>query len=121
MKNSVNWFEIPAQDFDRAVRFYGAVLNAALRHEPFNGEPQGILPYSDPGVGGAIIKREGFIPAASGALVYLNAGDDLDGMLTRVEPAGGKVLMPKTSIGEPGYIAIIADTEGNRVGLHSPN
>lgn len=121
MKNAVNWFELPAKNFDRAVKFYSAVLNAEVRKEDVNGEPNGILPYGDPGVGGAIVKRDGFNPTPTGAIVYLNVAGDIDGAQARIEPAGGKVILPKTHIGDPGYVAIFTDTEGNRVGLHSPN
>ncbi|MGQ0600742.1 MAG: VOC family protein [Anaerolineales bacterium] len=121
MKNAVNWFEIPAQDFDRAVQFYSTVLNGPVRKELFGGEPNGIFPYSQPGVGGAIVKRAGFEPTTTGAIVYLDAAGDLDGAVARVQQAGGKVLMPKTHIGDPGSIALILDSEGNRVALHSPN
>jgi predicted enzyme related to lactoylglutathione lyase len=43
----------------------------------------------------------------------------LDETLGRVEKAGGKIVMPKTDIGPPGFIAIVRDSEGNSVGLHS--
>ena len=56
-----------------------------------------------------------------GVTIWLNAGDDLQIPLDRVEGAGGKILQPKESIGEFGFIAMILDTEGNRIGLHSPN
>lgn len=120
MKNAINWFEIPAKNFDRAVTFYSTVLKVELRKEDFMGVPHGIIPVGD-GVGGAIVKREGVQPTTAGSLVYLNAEGDLDGTQSRIEPAGGKVILPKTSIGEQGYIVIFTDTEGNRVGLHSPN
>ena len=124
MYNAINWFEIPAADFDRAVDFYHKVLETAIRKEIFGGMPNGIFVTDGEGaVGGAIVKGEGYTPTTSGSVVYLNAKtpDYLDRVLARVEPAGGKVLLPKTHIGAPGFIALILDTEGNRVGLHSPN
>ena len=53
--------------------------------------------------------------------VLLNANPDLQVVLDRVEAAGGKVLMPKTKIEmqDAGHCAMISDTEGNTVGLHS--
>jgi hypothetical protein len=120
MKNALNWFEIPSKNFKRAVKFYNTLLNAQLRLEDAGGTPNAIFPYSDPGMGGAVVKND-VQPSTSGPIVYLNVEGDLEGALTRTEPAGGKVLLPKTHIGEPGYIAIILDTEGNRLGLHSPN
>lgn len=119
MADAVNWFEIPASDLDRAVSFYSAILGTKLEaQEAMPGFHMAMFPYEE-GVGGAIIKGEGYVPSAVGALVYLNGGEDLSTVLDRVEGAGGKVLAPKTDIGENGFIAYFHDTEGNKVGLHS--
>jgi hypothetical protein len=121
MADAINWFEIPAADFERAVKFYGDILNRPLRKEIFNGMSNGIFETGDPDtVGGAVVFSEQYQPSPNGAVVYLNAGRELDAVLGRVEAAGGKVVLPKTDIGDPGYIALILDTEGNRVGLHQP-
>jgi predicted enzyme related to lactoylglutathione lyase len=121
MADAINWFEIPAADFDRAVKFYGDILNRPLRKEIFGGIPNGIFETDDPdAVGGAIVFSEQYQPSTSGAVVYLNAGHELDAVLSRVDAAGGRVVLPKTDIGDPGYIALILDTEGNKVGLHQP-
>ncbi len=120
MKNALSWFEIPAKNFDRAVKFYNTLLNAQLRLEDANGTPNAIFPYAEPGLGGAVVKND-MQPSANGPIVYLSVEGDLEGAIARTEPAGGKVILPKTYIGDPGYIAIVLDTEGNRVGLHSEN
>jgi predicted enzyme related to lactoylglutathione lyase len=121
MQNAINWFEIPAADFDRAVRFYNTVLDIQLRKELFNQVPNAIFPTegADP-VGGAVVFSPDYVPSPQGSLVYLNADGKLDDILKRIPTAGGKVLLPKTSIGDPGYIAILMDTEGNKIGLHQP-
>jgi predicted enzyme related to lactoylglutathione lyase len=120
MSNALNWFEIPVADLARAKRFYGSLLAAELRQESMNGIDMAILPYQQGGVGGALVQGEQFVPSAQGAVVYLNAGEDLDGTLSRVEPAGGKVVMGRTLLSEHiGSIAFVQDTEGNRVGLHT--
>jgi predicted enzyme related to lactoylglutathione lyase len=64
-------------------------------------------------------KDEGFEPSTKGALIYLNGGEDLSVPLSKVEAAGGKILLPKTSIGSNGFMAHIIDTEGNKIALHS--
>ncbi len=120
MKNTINWFEIPVADMDRALAFYSSLFDTKL--ELMQGMPDvtmAMLPADEEGVGGAIVKHAQMKPSADGTHVYINGGDDLAPMLGRVEPAGGKVIMPKTSIGENGYMALITDTEGNTVGLHS--
>jgi predicted enzyme related to lactoylglutathione lyase len=71
------------------------------------------------GVGGGLVQGDGYVPTAQGINVYLNGGDDLNSVLRKVEAAGGKVVLPKTSIGENGFMAFFLDTEGNKVGLHS--
>jgi predicted enzyme related to lactoylglutathione lyase len=71
------------------------------------------------GIGGCIIQGEGYEPSSNGSLIYLNAGDDLSIPLSKVEAAGGKILLPKTGIGPNGFMAYFSDTEGNKVGLHS--
>jgi len=121
MHNAINWFEIPAADFDRAVTFYNTVLGIEIRKDKFMGEPQGFFPGDDMAVRGAIVYSQRLTPSTAGSLIYLNAGtaDGLEQALSRVESSGGKITMPKTDIGEAGFIAIILDTEGNSVGLHA--
>ncbi len=121
MSNALNWFEIPVTDLARAKEFYGRVLQADLREESMTGREMAILPYEDGGVGGALIKGEHHVPSAQGTIVYLNAGDDLAGALSRVEAAGGKVVMGATRLSDQiGSIAMFLDSEGNRMALHSP-
>ena len=121
MSSALNWFEIPVTDLSRAKDFYSRILQADLREESLSGRNMAILPYQNGGVGGAIIQGDGLVPSAEGTIVYLDAGDDLAGALSRVEAAGGKVVMGATHLSDQiGSIAMFLDTEGNRVALHSP-
>jgi predicted enzyme related to lactoylglutathione lyase len=121
MSNALNWFEIPVTDLARAKELYGRILQADLREESLSGRNMAILPYQNGGVGGAIIQGEGLIPSAQGAIIYLDAGDDLAGALSRVEAAGGRIVMGATHLSDQiGSIAMFLDTEGNRVAFHSP-
>lgn len=123
MKNAVNWFEIPVKDYHRAKEFYATVLGTEISDFPMPEENMkyGIFTHDEEnqGVGGAIIEADGQNPTTDGCTIYLNGGDDLGLSLSRVERCGGKILMPKTNIGENGFIAQFSDTEGNRVALHS--
>jgi uncharacterized protein len=121
--NAINWFEVPAVDFERAVKFYSTILATELRTDNFGGMPYGFFPSEEKGVGGAIAKADDYVPAPNGVVIYLNAGtpSNIDTVLARVEKAGGKVVMPKTSIGENGWIGMLLDSEGNKVGLQAPN
>lgn len=121
MANAINWFEIPAANFERAVKFYNKVLGTELQETEMMGIKMGFLPTEDGGVGGSVCAGEGYTPSTEGTMAYLNGGEDLAGPLGRVEGAGGKVVMPKTKItDEIGFMAVFIDTEGNRMAFHSP-
>ena len=119
MANAINWFEIPVSDFDRAKKFYSTIFGVDMYEQMMGPHQMGFFPGE--GVSGAIVKAEGYKPSMDGALIYLAAGDDLIDVMNRIDKAGGKVLQPKMKVtDEIGYIAIFADTEGNKVALHSP-
>lgn len=88
-----------------------------------DGLTLGMFPHDNKmSVSGAIIFGMDFKPSKDGSIVYLNGGDDLAVALSKVEDAGGKIMFPKTHLGdEIGYIAHFTDSEGNRVGIHSMN
>jgi uncharacterized protein len=121
MANAINWFEIPATDFTRAKKFYETILATEIMEIPFPYGKYGMFPadMGNGAVGGGLMQSEGFNPSKDGSIVYLNGGDDLSVSLGKVEQAGGKILMPKTSIGQNGFMAHFLDTEGNKVALHS--
>ncbi len=87
MKNAVNWFEIPVTDFKRVVGFYERIFEIRMFTEVMMGFDMGLFP-SEQGVGGAVVHGKNSIPSDKGTLVYLNAGDELAVMLSRVESAG---------------------------------
>jgi len=119
-KSSLNWFEIPVSDFEGAVGFYNTILDCKMYEEEIMGNKMAFFPMENPGIGGALIKSDRMKPSVDGTVVYLNGGDDLKIILNRVEPSGGKVMVPKTMITEKiGFFAEFIDTEGNKVALHS--
>jgi len=121
--NALNWFEVPVTDFERAKKFYESIFDYQMPENQVGEAKMGFFLYDFQGgkVGGAIVKRPGFhIPSEQGSLIYLNCQPDLQIVLDRVEKSGGKSLLPKTLVGEGlGYWALITDTEGNRIALHS--
>ena len=123
MKNAISWFEIPASDLTRAVKFYETVFNVKLNPLDLPNIKMRMFPLEDMmGVGGAVVDSGGFHKpsATDGPLIYLNGNPDVQKLLDKVEAAGGKIMVPKTEISpEYGYMAVIIDTEGNRIGLHS--
>ena len=121
MANAINWFELPASNYQRAVNFYRSILGADFEEFSSNGTRMAFFRNEPQSYGacGAIACGEGYEPSERGALIYFHGGEDLSEPLSKVEESGGKILMGKTPIGENGYIAHFADTEGNRVALHS--
>lgn len=121
MKNAISWFDLPARDIERATKFYNEILQIKMEPVASMDGRASFFPYDAPlAVGGSIVDSKWYTPSESaGPMIYLDAGDDLSPVLDRVEGAGGKVLVPKTGIGEHGFIGVLLDSEGNRVGLHS--
>ncbi|HOZ51552.1 MAG TPA: VOC family protein [Chitinophagaceae bacterium] len=119
-QNMINWFEIAVTDFERARNFYQTVFDIEMNVTEMQGYKMAFFPNEEGGVSGAICYGEGYIPSGAGALLYLNANPDVNLVLDRTVQAGGKIIVPKTLIGEDaGYYAFIVDTEGNRLALHS--
>lgn len=122
MENLINWFEIPAQDFKRAVAFYKGILGVDIQESEMFGTKMGFLPSDGKNVSGAIVQGQDYQPSTEGITVYLNGGTDLQTILDRVQRFEGEVIVPKTQISqEMGYFAMFLDTEGNKMALHSMN
>jgi predicted enzyme related to lactoylglutathione lyase len=120
MENLINWFEIPATDFSRAVSFYKNILAIDIQEADMFGTKMGFMPTDGSNVSGAIVAGEDYAPSMEGVTVYLNGGADLQVILNKIETNGGKVIVPKTQISvEMGYFAMFIDTEGNKLALHS--
>lgn len=122
MENMVVWFDIPAVDLKRATNFYKTVLKIEMQEmDGPDGHKCAFFPFALGVASGCLVQGPNYQVGQSGSLIYLNGGADLSEPLSRVEGAGGKVLLEKTSIGDHGFIARFIDTEGNQVALHSPN
>jgi predicted enzyme related to lactoylglutathione lyase len=122
LTNALNWFEIPAADFDRAKKFYETIYDYQMPESMVGPIRMGFFLYDFKGskIGGALCAGETYIPSQQGTLVYLTCTPDLQPVLDKVEQAGGKIIMAKKQVsGDNGYMAIILDSEGNRVALHS--
>jgi hypothetical protein len=122
--NPVRWFEIHVQDMQRARTFYEAVFKLKIEkmENPGNAEmdywtfPQMIM--DKPGTSGALVKMQGMPSGGNSTIIYFGC-DDCAVEADRAAKAGGKVHLGKTSIGQYGAIALVVDTEGNMIGLHS--
>jgi uncharacterized protein len=118
--NPVGWFEIYVDDMERARAFYEGMLEAKL--QPLGGPELEMWSFpmdeNGPGISGALTRFEGFGPGPGGTIVYF-ACEDCAEEVARAADAGGEVMKDKFSIGEFGFAAIVKDTEGNVIGLHS--
>ena len=119
MADQIVWCDIPVLDLDRAVKFYSVVLGQDVKKHEFPGMTVGLLPHNDGEVGGCLFSSAEEKPSEKGIMIYLNANGRLDDAIAAVTPNGGKIVQPKHSIGPFGFRAIIIDSEGNRVALHS--
>ena len=120
--NTINWFEIPALDINRAKTFYESIFSISMDRQEMGGMQMAFFPYEigNGKISGALVQGELHKPSADGAVIYLNANPNLEAVANKIEAAGGKLIMPKTPITEEiGYMAFFIDTEGNRVALHS--
>jgi predicted enzyme related to lactoylglutathione lyase len=122
--NAISWFEIGTSDLDRATKFYETIFGVTLTPLDLDNIKMRMFPLENmmTNVGGAIVDSGGFHKpsATDGPLVYLNGNPDVQNVLDKVEAAGGKIMVPKTMISpEYGFMAVILDSEGNRIGLHS--
>lgn len=117
--NPVNWFEIPVTDMARAKAFYERILDIEIAETEMGANRMGWFPMEmgRMGAAGTLIQGEGYRPSHDGSLVYLHV-DQIDPTLAAIDSAGGKTLVPRTSIGQHGFIAHFEDLEGNRVALH---
>jgi predicted enzyme related to lactoylglutathione lyase len=115
------WVDIPVVDLDRAIRFYSAVLGGKLEKQEYPGGSMALLPGydSENSVSGCLYSDPDRKPSDKGLLVYFNAQGRLDEAIAAVTGNGGKVVQPKHQIGPHGFRAIVDDTEGNRIALHS--
>jgi len=118
--NPVGWFEVYVQDMARATKFYQAVFEVKLEKLPAPDIEMWAFPMSmeSSGAGGALVRMQGFEPSGNSVLVYFTC-EDCAVEASRVKQAGGRIQKEKTSIGEYGFIALVIDSGGNMIGLHS--
>ncbi|MBD8349841.1 MULTISPECIES: VOC family protein [unclassified Dysgonomonas] len=120
MRNLISIVEIPTTDFSRAVYFYQTILGITIEEVDMDGTQMGVFPSDGETVNVALVKGDDYKPTSDGAVLYLNAGNDLQPMLEKVSKNGGQIIVQKTQISpEMGFFALFMDTEGNKLGLHS--
>jgi uncharacterized protein len=119
MAHSVVWCDIPVMDLDRAIRFYSAVLGSKIKKETFPNGSIGLLPFGEGEVGACLYLPEDNAPSDRGPQVYLSVQGRLEDAVAAVEENGGRIIHPRHAIGPYGFRAVVQDSEGNRIALHS--
>jgi predicted enzyme related to lactoylglutathione lyase len=120
------WADIPVTNLDRAIKFYSAVLGNEVSKISEAGFEYGLLPQEKQNASGCLCVGSDSAgsnnkPSQSGPLIYLSVEGRLDDAIKATNSQGGKVLEGKHQIGPHGFRAIIVDSEGNRIALHSSN
>jgi predicted enzyme related to lactoylglutathione lyase len=116
--NRAVWFDIPVADLGRANAFYAAVLACGVERMDFEGVSFSVLEH-DEGNGGCLVPKPGEVTADKGILLYLNVDGRIRDAAAQVKALGGKVVEDVHAIGPHGFRAIVLDSEGNRIALHS--
>ena len=116
--NRAVWFDIPVADLDRATAFYSSVLGVGVDKSDFDGFSFSVLEHKE-GNGGCLIPKPEDITSDKGILLYLNVDGRIRDAASKVVPMGGKLVQDVHAIGPHGFLAIILDSEGNRLVLHS--
>ena len=119
MTNPIFYCEIPVKDIDRAVAFYSMVFEFELERQSIDGNEMALFPYTVgiEGATGALAKGDSYKPSLDGARIYFSTMD-IDSTLSRATKGGGKILYPKTDVGDYGFVAEFEDSEGNRIAIH---
>lgn len=120
MNNQIKWFEIPVNNLNRAKQFYNSILSCNFQEIDSDDAKMAVFQGNMDryGATGCLVEYNDVRPSVNGTVIYFSC-EDVDRTLTLIEKSGGKVLIPKTDIGEYGYFAHFIDSEGNRVALHS--
>lgn len=121
MAGCVVWCDIPVKNISRAIRFYSAVLKVKIKKETGPGFELAVLPHSDGGhgIGCCLYTSKTDKPHRQGARLYFTVEGRLDAACKAIVKHKGKILQPKHAIGEHGFRAVVLDSEGNRIALHS--
>ena len=116
--NRAVWFDIPVADLDRAAAFYRAVLGVDVEKNAFDGFSFCVIEH-DKGNGGCLVPGADQITSTGGILLYMNVEGRIRNAVGKVQALGGRIVEPAKAIGPHGFRAVVLDSEGNRIALHS--
>ena len=121
MSNPVVHFEIPANDLGRAQAFYRQTFGWAINPISEMGYTLVMTAPTDeegrltrPGaINGGMLERQGAVTAP---IITIEV-PDIDEALELITAQGGRIMQAKQAVGDMGFGAYFADSEGNVLGL----
>lgn len=116
MSNKIVWFDLPVVDLPRAILFYKSVLEVEIKEE-FPGVA--VISHKDEEISGCLYLSSDYKPSKDGALLYFNVNGRLENAVAAAGKLGGRTEQSQHEIGSFGRRAIVIDSEGNRIALHS--
>ncbi len=116
--NRAVWVDIPVAELDRAIQFYSEVLAIKVSKEQFGDIVFAVLEHGE-GNGGCLVVQPENVTSKGGLLVYMNVDGRIRDAVAKVSLNGGSVVEDTHSIGPHGFRALVLDSEGNRLALHS--
>lgn len=119
MSDRIVWFDLPSRDLERAIAFYSAILDCEIKREQSKNGTIGVLSHKDGEIAGCLFQNDDYPPSENGPLLYFNVDGRLQDAVARIESLGGSIVQDIHAISPYGYRAIILDSEGNRIALHS--
>lgn len=119
MSDRIVWFDLPTINLDRAMEFYAAVLDCSVTKEQSKDGSISVLSHKDGEIAGCLFQNKDYPPSENGVLLYFNVDGRLKNAVTQAVTLGGSIVQDIHAISPYGYRAIIIDSEGNRIALHS--
>lgn len=118
-RNSIGWFEITVNDFDRAKNFYTELFGWEFRLSQGSKSLYWNIFTGENSVGGGLMKKSKPEHNGQSVIIYIEV-EDIDAILSKAVSLGGSIENPKTLISETaGYFGMLKDLDKNVIGLWS--
>jgi len=119
MDKLIKFIEIPVVNLERASDFYKAIFGLSLNYMELRNAKLALFCIPGDQTNGALVQGAGYQPSKNGTLIYMDGGEDMVSLISRIPKFGGKVTMDRSSLDDHGFVARFIDTEGNKIGIHS--
>jgi hypothetical protein len=110
--------EIPADDVSSSKEFYNEVFGWSFQDFPMEQGTYAMYQTRQGGIGGGIMTPPQGAPKS---IVNYILVDEIEPILEQIQGQGGAVMLPKTQVGDMGWMALFTDPSGNVLGLWKTN